>query len=634
MPKTVSSNFLEFGYELLSALPYAYYLHTRKQLKNTISAIDTKCLYYFSPDHKEIDKKRSFKNLGVAKSSGIPNTYIHTPHFDFSKFRIPDYRKVYANDQYKWSKPTVIICNRINKEWGRNPLNYFDLPILKRMFNLLKDKYQIVYINIEGRKEYYDGAPPISIGDFDMIKKDHPEVINIHDLKSDSFNELQLKIFANCKHYITMNGGHSILASYFKGKNIIYSKQGNTETKELKMGSFWRWYPKINDSEIYYSRNYDDLIETIKQVYVEKLPKLNILSRTSNRPNFFNSMMHGVSSQTYKNINVILGIEKGQPDNYTFKKVAYPVYYDELKVDPTRHRNSAHYGRHFPFNLYQNKLAKEVKDGWVMYLDDDGIFTIPESAVKIMTAITNRNSLILWRVMVSNRSIPNDENFGNKPVCKDICGTGFLFHSKHLKSVRWTQWKRADYRVVAHLYEKLNPKWIDLVLTKNQRSTGTGMGNRGDKIIVDSNNFSNQTNSTVMKVKVIKDKYKGKPFSEMDKILDLDKPTAQLFISRGLVQAYDPKKDEGKKATDEKAIEKATKTIAEQKEIIDLQIPDLTNTIKDMKAEKVEYKNKMEKKVFENKESHKTEIKQLKEKNKKEAVKLKKEITNLKKRVK
>ena len=43
-----------------------------------------------------------------------------------------------------------------------------------------------------------------------------------------------LKVFANCSHYITMNGGYSILSSLFQGTNIIYSKPGKPEAKEIK----------------------------------------------------------------------------------------------------------------------------------------------------------------------------------------------------------------------------------------------------------------------------------------------------------------------------------------------------------------------------------------------------------------
>ena len=44
----VNSENIEFGYELISCIPYAYYLHQNNLLKKTISGADTQCLYFFS----------------------------------------------------------------------------------------------------------------------------------------------------------------------------------------------------------------------------------------------------------------------------------------------------------------------------------------------------------------------------------------------------------------------------------------------------------------------------------------------------------------------------------------------------------------------------------------------------------
>ena len=61
--KQVNSNCPEFGYELLSAIPYAYNLYLKGELKETISGFDTKCLYFFSPKHTENNCKRSWDNM-------------------------------------------------------------------------------------------------------------------------------------------------------------------------------------------------------------------------------------------------------------------------------------------------------------------------------------------------------------------------------------------------------------------------------------------------------------------------------------------------------------------------------------------------------------------------------------------
>jgi hypothetical protein len=58
----------------------------------------------------------------------------------------------YKDKAITFDKPTVCICNRYTKEWDGDPINFFNLDILGKLFDLLKDKYQIVYISIAGKK--------------------------------------------------------------------------------------------------------------------------------------------------------------------------------------------------------------------------------------------------------------------------------------------------------------------------------------------------------------------------------------------------------------------------------------------------------------------------------------------------
>ena len=76
----LNSHNIEFGYELISILPYAYHLHKAGILDETISGIDTKCLYCFSKKHTENKEKRSFYNN---KFVNAKNINIHKPDLNF-----------------------------------------------------------------------------------------------------------------------------------------------------------------------------------------------------------------------------------------------------------------------------------------------------------------------------------------------------------------------------------------------------------------------------------------------------------------------------------------------------------------------------------------------------------------------
>jgi len=470
----VDSKNIEFGYELISVLPYAYYLHSKGKLKKTISGNDTECLYYFSPNHKINTSIRSWYNTPKVKT---PNIRIHKPFLDKTKFLPPPLKEQYKNRKFKFKKETIVICNRYNIEWSKRPINYFDLNTLEKLFKKLQDKYQVVYINIDGRKELYDNAPPIKLGDYELLKK-YPKVINIHDIKTDlSFNTLQLKIFANCKKYITLNGGHAILAAYFGGENIVMSKYGKPQAKEISktVNSFYRWYNEFSGQRVVHVSNETKLLNQVTSQWINKDPIINILVRTSDRPNYFKNCIKSITDQTYKNINIFVSI-----DNKNRYTIPYPVY--PLRVEKTNNiqaiENVEGYGVPFPSNLYLNALQKEVKEGIIMYLDDDDMLSNTTSLQDIAKEF-KKNDLVFWRVKIDQRIHPSDENWGKAPVVCDISGIGFAFDVKYKDIAAWTSYKQGDFRVSEELYNKIDKKfYLDKVLTETQ--TGHGMGQKID----------------------------------------------------------------------------------------------------------------------------------------------------------
>lgn len=475
----VNSQNIEFGYELISALPYAYYLHLNKKLSKTVSGNDTECLYYFSPNHIENKERRSWYNTPKAKN--IPNIDIHKPFLYKSQFASPPFKEHYANDLYKFNKKTVVICNRINREWGKDPINYFNETTLDKLFSLLEQKYQVIYINIEGRTELYDNESPISINDKEILKK-HPQVIDIHALKEEtdlSFNTLQLMIFANCEKYITMNGGHSILASYFGGENIIMSKYGKPQTREInpENNSFYRWYDQFGDSRIMHVSNEDKLIRKITSLWVNNDPVCNILVRTANRPNAFRKCIESIEKQDYENVNILVSYQ----DDASFKYIVpHKVYaYKVCRTEKIMSRPaSKDYGIKMTANLYLNDLQEKVKSGFIIYLDDDDKFADETAISQIAKYFKNKKSLVFWRVKKGDRLIPNNKNWKKRPVCKDICGIGIAFHVDDM--IKWEPYKLGDYRIAKALYKKIKKKvWIDSVLTQTQ-TFNSGMGRKMD----------------------------------------------------------------------------------------------------------------------------------------------------------
>lgn len=475
--QVVDSYNIEFGYELISALPYAYYLHQRGLLIESISGVDTSCLYFFSPKHRENNALRSWDNMKKAKS--IPNIKIHRPVLD-KYFSPPPLKEKYKNDRFVFDKPTLCICNRVNSEWGKGAINYFDAACLKKMFEALSSDYRIIYFNIRGKKEYYDGPEQMNIGDYELAAD--MGVSTIHDLHSQNpdltFNELQLMVMANSERFITMNGGYAILASYMGGTNIIYSK----ECHELKtsVNSFYMWYNRFGGSRIVHIDNYGDLHSQVDTHFVKKVPTVNVIMRTCQRPRYFRSAYQSVADQTYPNVNLVVGYHDTETESYLTPYRIYPVKYLPYTESMPPKNDKSRYGRPFPSNHYLNILFKEAKDGWIFWLDDDDAFVSKNAVAQIMSQAKTDDDLLLWRMNNNGRIIPKDENFGNQPVAGDISAIAFAVHTKHIRDYFMEPYKLGDYRLINHLYNKLNPVWIDKVLTKIQ-GEAQGGGYRKDK---------------------------------------------------------------------------------------------------------------------------------------------------------
>lgn len=258
---TVNSQLVEFGYELISTIPFAYWLYEHDRLEKTISGIGSSPFYYFSPDHLEVPGTRSWHNLPLLKT---PNKFIHKPKLDKRYFSPPPYKEIYANKKYHFD---LVIYNRYNAEWLEvpelnRPINFFDLTLLETIFSRFQGK--ILYVNVDGRKDLLDNAGAMPLGDWNIVKK-YSNVTSIHDLEED-YNTAQLMAFSNCPLFLTTNGGGCILASYFGGRNIIYTNPQNIRGKifprENQMGDF-AYYPSFGGSEIINVHTYKDIIKLI-----------------------------------------------------------------------------------------------------------------------------------------------------------------------------------------------------------------------------------------------------------------------------------------------------------------------------------------------------------------------------------
>lgn len=451
------------GYEYLATIPYAYWLHEQGLLEGTRSAIGSEPFYFFSPHHEINQEPRDFANTAAA-AKVIPNMWIHKPRHDWSRWRMPPYKEHYGKDTITFEKPTVVIYNRYNHEWGRPPINYFDLPTLRRLFTMLLPEHSIVYFNVRGEENLEDNAHSLHLGDYEMIAEEFPEVRVIHDIARErglDYNTAQLRIFAGCSKFITMNGAPCMMASSFGGENIIYTK----ECRELgsSVNSFYNWYHRFGNAHIQVVNSYEDLLDTVRSAWVDKEPLINILVRCHQRPKGLERLWNSIVSQGYRNFRVIGSYDDADTWRYAMK---YPFTKIECVPQemPLRPNDATAYTRFLAANAYFNEMYRLVQGGYVMFMDDDDI--LEPGALHRIAQEAEKDKVLLWRVAErTGRLIPSDENMGSI-VAGDISGIGVCFHSKHIPLAQWEPWRRGDYRIISSLASSLECKWLDEVLAR------------------------------------------------------------------------------------------------------------------------------------------------------------------------
>lgn len=209
-------------------------------------------------------------------------------------------------------------------------------------------------------------------------------------------------------------------------------------------------------------------------------PLVNILTRTSNRPNGFELNKMTIRSQTYKNIRHIVCVDNVETEEYVmyYDDVDYIVVDREGLIERDTIPDLGT-GKYAPHNLYFNPLMAEVKEGWIMMLDDDDRLANGKVIEKIMDSLPDEDTMAIFQMRFPNkRPIPANGTLEMAPRLGNIGSPCIMFHSKYLEGIEWDGWKCGDFRFIEKIYNKV-PKKVtiqEMLVTIGQ----IGDGNRGD----------------------------------------------------------------------------------------------------------------------------------------------------------
>lgn len=249
--------FGEFAFELLTVVPYAYWLHRQGRLEFTVSTPDTRCLYWFSPHHEERPVARRYVPI-TEYPTGVPGRlrYDRTAFpesLDTSRWTPPPYRDVYRDERFRFDRPTCVVCNKATDEhyrWHRSMANHLPTDLLLELVGRLRTRYQVVYNRPREADIVNDHQAIRELGDIEAVKGAFPDVLTIQELHARhpelGYNELQLRLYSGCERFLSVLGGSSYLASWFGGVNVVYAKRG----WEVACGAYDRWFDRFSGARV------------------------------------------------------------------------------------------------------------------------------------------------------------------------------------------------------------------------------------------------------------------------------------------------------------------------------------------------------------------------------------------------
>lgn len=181
--------------------------------------------------------------------------------------------------------------------------------------------------------------------------------------------------------------------------------------------------------------------------------RINILIRTSNRPDYFKECINSILTQDYNNYNVIICFDKKDSLDYLM------YYQDYEKIDFFYIEVESK--EKYKFNLYCNILMSKVESGWIMFLDDDDKLTHNKVLSIINENIEDENIMYIWKFLRPDKIIyPNE--------CKIFLGnidtTSVCFHNNIKNNSKWIDKQYGDYNFYKEF--KNEKKLIDYILTQ------------------------------------------------------------------------------------------------------------------------------------------------------------------------
>jgi hypothetical protein len=188
--------------------------------------------------------------------------------------------------------------------------------------------------------------------------------------------------------------------------------------------------------------------------------KLNILIRTSKRPTLFKECIESILSQKYTNYHIYICYD--YEESYEYIKEYLNDNISSFFVETQSLEK-------YKFNLYNNELMDKVEDGFILFMDDDDIYTHDMCFKIINENIDNMDTILIWKFMRPDKLV-YPKHIDNIRI-GEIDTTMICFHSKYKNIARWNDSQCGDFFFYSDLLSKLKnlnifSKKVNYIITK------------------------------------------------------------------------------------------------------------------------------------------------------------------------
>jgi len=191
-------------------------------------------------------------------------SHNHRPITEFP-WEAPIWKGRFRHIQINMScdKDLLIIHNKYTTEWGKPPINFISLDVMKELHEMLSEFYTVVIIHPEANAKNYSC-------DHQKMEEmfDYSGMYTIQDIMNANpsldYNTVQFALHDMCTKYISVQGGSSRIASLFGGTNVILHVQGS----EHEHDEYNRVLSRLSDVKIHVVSNGNELLSKVNELYI------------------------------------------------------------------------------------------------------------------------------------------------------------------------------------------------------------------------------------------------------------------------------------------------------------------------------------------------------------------------------